>query len=203
MARVEVARARATIVDSPGHVTIVMPSRKNWFAILFLAFWMCGWLIGEVSVLRELLRARSKLGANQPAPAQLSGVGGSLFLLAWLGGWTIGGCVAAYIVLWDAVGKEIVVLSGDALTIKRDILGFGRVRDFDLASVKNLRCDPVRGALASQAYSPWPGYMSGVVAFDYGAKTYRFGGGIDEPEARDILELLESRHHFDSDTPFS
>ncbi|HYL57876.1 MAG TPA: hypothetical protein VEU51_03325 [Candidatus Acidoferrales bacterium] len=96
-----------------------------------------------------------------------------------------------------AFGKEIVALSADALTIKRDILSFGPVRDFDLSSVRNLRVDPVRGALAAKAYSPWPGYMSGVVAFDYGAKTCRFGGGVDEPEARDIVELLESRHDFD------
>jgi hypothetical protein len=56
----------------------------------------------------------------------------------------------------------------------------------------------VRGALAGQAYSPWPGFQ-GSIAFDYGAKTYRFGSGIDEPEARNIIGLLESRHHFESE----
>ena len=40
--------------------------------------------------------------------------------------------------------------------------------------------------------------VGGNIAFDYGAKTYRFGSGIDEAEARKIVGLLESHHHFES-----
>jgi hypothetical protein len=30
----------------------------------------------------------------------------------------------------------------------------------------------------------------GIMAFDYGAKTYRFGFGVDEPEAQELMEVL-------------
>lgn len=37
------------------------------------------------------------------------------------------------------------------------------------------------------------------IAFDYGAKTYRFGSGIDEAAARKIVGLLQSHDHFESE----
>jgi hypothetical protein len=35
--------------------------------------------------------------------------------------------------------------------------------------------------------------LGGTIAFDYGARTYRFGSGMDEAEARAIVAHLQSR----------
>jgi hypothetical protein len=58
--------------------------------------WGVGWAFGAISATRELM-----LGSRN-AP--------DLFLTVWLTGWMLGGSWAVYVWLWNAVGKEIVVL---------------------------------------------------------------------------------------------
>lgn len=43
--------------------------------------------------------------------------------------------------------------------------------------------------LAAMSAESW-GFRGGSMAFDYGAKTYRFGFGVDELEAHQIMEAL-------------
>ena len=40
------------------------------------------------------------------------------------------------------------------------------------------------------------GIGGGLIAFDYGAKTFRFGAGVEEAEAQGIVTRLKSRHAF-------
>jgi hypothetical protein len=35
------------------------------------------------------------------------------------------------------------------------------------------------------------GLRGGIIAFDYRAKTYRFGFGVDEPEAQELMKVLK------------
>jgi hypothetical protein len=107
--------------------------------------------------------------------------------------WTVGGCVAIYIWLWNVAGHEIISLTPTSLTIRRDILGFGRSKEYDLPSVRNLRIDPwpENTNLTSRTQL----LVGGTIAFDYGAKTFRFGGGVDEAEASHLIELLKSAIH--------
>lgn len=39
----------------------------------------------------------------------------------------------------------------------------------------------------------WGTWEKGFIAFDYGAKTYRFGESLDEAEARQIVALIHQR----------
>ena len=87
---------------------------------------MCGWFFGEFSAIRQLETGKTAAGI-------------SLFMVVWLGGWTVGGAAAIYFWLWNIAGHEIVSLTPTSLTIRRDILGFGRSKEYDLPSVKNLR----------------------------------------------------------------
>jgi len=185
MARVAVPTAKASVSDTPDGLVINIPAAKSWLVILFIGFWLCGWVFGEVSVIRQL--------ASGKTPAS----GGSLFLFGWLGAWTVGGCAAICFWMWNVAGHEIVSLTPASLAIRRDILGFGRSREYDLPSVKNLRIDrtPMNRSFAWN--SPSRSMLGGAIAFDYGSKTFRFGGGIDEAEASHLIELLKSRYPFD------
>ena len=184
MPRVAVPSARSSVLDTPDGLTINIPARRNWFAILFLGFWLCGWAFGEVSVIRELATGKFK--------------GSSLFLIGWLGAWTVGGGAAIYFWTWMLAGREIVTLAPTLLGVRRDILGFGRSREYDLPSIRNLRIDrsPIDNNLSGNALSR--SMFGGTIAFDYGAKTFRFGGGIDEAEASQLIERLKSRYPFES-----
>jgi len=178
MARVKVPVARATISESPEGLLITIPAKKNWLVILFLGFWVTGWLFGEGSAIHELLRVHTSSGAPMNANTR---VGTNLFMMVWLVGWTAGGGFAALVWLWNLAGVERILLGPSTLATKRDILDL-RVS----ASPFNF----------NNRMSPFQMMNSGTIAFDYGAKTFRFGMGLDEAEAQQIIERLKSRHIF-------
>jgi hypothetical protein len=174
---------RSAARDTAAGLEIVIPSKKNPLLLLFLAAWLVGWAFAEVTVIRELMTERAKEG--------------TLFIAAWLLMWTVGGGFAIYTMSWSLVGKEILRVEPGALSVRRDVLGFGRTKEYDLDQVKNLR-------VASQAADPFGwgagmrlwGMDGGTIAFDYGAKTFHFAAGVDEAEGRQILDELSSRHPF-------
>jgi endonuclease V-like protein UPF0215 family len=47
---VELPKARYTILEDGTLLRISIPSRKNYFAIFFLGFWLIGWVFGEIMV---------------------------------------------------------------------------------------------------------------------------------------------------------
>ncbi|CAG1016117.1 Chaperone protein DnaJ [Anaerolineales bacterium] len=79
-------------MDDPGDsLKTIIPSQKRWFLIFFIGFWLVGWVSGEVTALNSLIS-----GINSGEF--------SLFMIVWLGGWTIGGGLAAYILFWQIFG---------------------------------------------------------------------------------------------------
>ena len=162
---------------------ISIPAKRNIFLMLFLAAWLVGWCFGEVSATRELLAGRG----NAP----------DLFLCVWLVGWTIGGAFCLYALLWTLRGREVIVLRPDSLVTKRDLWGIGRPREYDILHVSDLRVAPMtwNPHYWSGALYLW-GVGGGPIAFDYGSRTVRFGSGVDEAEAADIVRELRTRHAF-------
>jgi hypothetical protein len=180
MTKVEPARDRCSISKEMGEVKIVIPARKNIFLLAFTGFWLCGWAAGELMVSAQLLKGTS------------ADLGATLILVAWLGAWTVCGGFAIYAWLWNLCGKEVVTASRHSLEISREIFRFRRPREFDGKSIGDLRVSPT-------PFNPWdfksgmqfcglPG--SGPIAFDYGAKTYRFGAGLDEAEAKKLVVAI-------------
>jgi len=176
--------ARHTIDDLGDTLKITIPSKKNWFQILFMGFWLVGWAFGEVTVLGSLISGE--------------GFGGpSLFMIAWLGGWTIGGGYALYILFWQLLGNEIIQVSNSTIITSRSVFGFGFPKEYSAEYIKALRMstssssnDMFGWSRASRFY----GLGGGLIAFDYGAKTVNFGSGIDEAEAKQILSEIQQRY---------
>src|SRR5208282_1174585 len=99
----------------------------------------------------------------------------------------------SYLVLWHIVGKEIVTIANGQLTIKREILGFGRSHIYPVTKIRNLRASGIFGSPCTLAgmMNAW-GLRGGVVAFDCDGKTHRFGAHLEEDEARQVVENLQS-----------
>lgn len=184
MVQVPVPGNRATMTDGPDGLQFVIPPRRQLFPMIFLPIWLAGWLFGEAAAIRELASGRLP---RWPF----------LFMVIWLVAWTVGGAFVLLCVAWMYVGRERVVLRPDMLVIRREVLGLARAREYDLGRISNLRVSldapSLAGGWVAQKYLPLGG---GIIAFDYGAKTLRFGGSIDEPEARGILAELRRRHRF-------
>ena len=174
---------RSKVRQTHEGLEIVIPAKRNAFLMLFLTAWLVGWCFGEVFAIRELLTGESE------AP--------DLFLAAWLVMWTVGGSVALYTWLWMARGFEVILLRSNVLAIRHDVLGLGRTREYDLSHVSNLRVAPAvwNPYDWSSAMQFW-GVGGGSVAFDYGARTFRFAASVDEAEARDIVNDLKAQYLF-------
>lgn len=179
------AIGRANIKHDFNSLSIEIPSKKNWFVIIFMLAWMGGWAVGEFSVIGILLRSDAPIFANA-------------FLLFWLVGWTLGGIFAIYSVLWMLIGSEIITVDRGILEIKKSIKGIGRKRSYEIKSIRNLDINPMQdmgiwgGSYSRNTF----GMKRGRIKFDYGMKTIKFANGIDEAEARMILNKLKSNTSF-------
>lgn len=116
------------------------------------------------------------------------------FLAFWLLGWTFGGGFALYLFWWSLVGRERVLLTPSRLSIRRELFGFGRVHEYAREHIRDVRVSPT-------PYSPFDfsaglrfwGIGGGIIAFDHGAATVRFGAGLDESEAKSIVAQFVAR----------
>src|SRR5437016_4138734 len=129
MTLVAPGRPRALLQDTPAGLEIVVPARRNVFITLFLGFWLCGWLAGEIMVPTSFFRGGPHKGS-------------ALFVAVWLVLWTIGGGFALYVFWWSLVGHERILLSPSRLSIKRELFGMGLVREYEKEHVRDLRVSP-------------------------------------------------------------
>jgi hypothetical protein len=194
MVVVEPAQPRYVMDELPGGILFTIRQKRNWFGILFLAFWLAFWLMGEVLVLGIVVVGLLNLLLNRrpPGPAEW-GVG--IFLLAWLGGWTVGGLFAIRAWLWSVAGREVISVRADFLRIERGVPLWHRAEEYRMADISSLRLSqPSLSASESTRHAQLWGVYGGLLAFDYGASTVRFGIGLEEAEAKQILNQIGQRY---------
>ncbi len=170
---------RHQVIERGDGIAIRIPARRNIFILAFLTFWLCGWAVGEVSAPVAFFASAKK----DP--------GAAAFLLFWLCGWTLGGAFALGVWLWQFKGCELIAAFPAGLSIRHEVFGCGRTKSYDVAEIRDLRVAP-------SSYDPFDfrsrmgvwGLGRGSIAFDYGFKTFRFAAGVDEAEARIILQRI-------------
>jgi hypothetical protein len=180
---VEPGESRATITDTPYGLHITIPAARNWVRVLFLAFWLCAWLFGEVTVLSIVVAGRA-------GPA-------GLFLVGWLGAWTFAGARTIYVCLWNLGGGEVVAVEGSSLMTRRQLFRFALpgAKEYELSQIRDLRASPeLDNSSRWLSSSRFWALGGGSIAFDYGARTYRFGAGLDEAEAKQVAEMIKQRY---------
>ena len=163
--------------------SVRIPSKKHWLIILFFAVWLFGWFMGETSTLKKLISGNSVL-ANS-------------FMLAWIIVWSIGGLIVITFLLWMLFGQEIITIERGVFEVSRGILDLQiRKKNYDLNSIKHLELNHGPD-LFNNFFGPKYRFKDvlsitgGKIRFDYGMKTIRFGLGIDEAEARHIIEEIK------------
>ena len=113
-----------------------------------------------------------------------------------------GGVFAAYIWLWMLVGKERILMGTSVLRLKRDVLGLGPTRTYQLFRVHDLRIATRPVGPRDTAVTPrLARLVGGLIAFEYEGKTIRFGSSIDEAEAQMIVERMRQRYAFPERPP--
>ena len=169
---------------------IVVPARPQWLAILFLSAWLTMWFYVGFSRAADLLTG--PLARNA-------------FVLVWLALWSAGGLYAASVIAWQLVGRTRLAVSGGALVVRWSMGFLSGTRRYDLDHVEILRSDDDAdltgfggffgaGYLAERApFLPTRRWGGGSIKFDYGAHTRHLLPGLDEAEARVIVDRLAKR----------
>lgn len=181
-------RGRAVIRQNFNSLHIEIPTKRNWFVIIFLCFWLCGWFAGEAFALVTLLTDAVPLPVN-------------LFLLVWLIFWTLGGGVVLYIILRQLAGKEIIEVEGNLLKIKNSVFDLGRLKQYEIREIRNLTLNsaylnPTNNWSFGKTRRYRNRLHNGALKFDYGMSVKRFAAGIEEAEARMILGKFKNNPNF-------
>ena len=172
----------AKIENSLGALKISIPSKKNWFALLFGTAWLGGWYFGFKSASLMLLSGGTdNIGANG-------------LMIFWLICWTIGGVAIISILLWGFFGQEQFSSDRGEVYLNKTIFGLGIKKQMVGIEIKNIRTEFVNANwLGGNRWAFW-GLGPGKIKFDYGFKTFSFGLGVDDAEADHIVELM--KNHF-------
>ena len=172
---------RARITETSDLLTIEIPSRKEWFMVIFLTLWLSFWLFGVASIVPTMLSNTS----FRSGPSMM-------FLVVWLFGFVGGGAYGLYIWVKLIFGIEISEFSSKSISIGEKILFHERGQSFESNSILRLRELPVPEPTWFDQRYHWTGGGASL-GFDYGSRTVRFGRGIDEAEATQLLERIVSK----------
>jgi hypothetical protein len=155
----------------PGGIEISIPPHRSYIVLLALGF----------GILMNLLML-FQVGPLKGQPVLLA----TLQLIACAG-------VAALLAPKYAA-REVLVVEADALTIRREMLGFVSSQRYSLRVLRNLRIEDDRHieVLGIKAYGRRvpSGLAVGPFAFDYGTRRIRFGHDLKPDEAQDVLSQL-------------
>ncbi|MEO8150864.1 MAG: hypothetical protein ABI723_24740 [Bacteroidia bacterium] len=171
---------KAKIENSAGTLSIIIPSKKNWFALLFGTAWLGGWYFGLTNVLTSFGKSDN------------DNIGVDGFITFWLVGWTIGGLAIIFILLWGYFGQEKIISDRNELLFEKTIFNIGLKKRMDVREIRNFRTEKVMtGMFGNNGYAFW-GLGPGKIKFDYGLKTYSFALGVDDAEANHLVEILNA-----------
>ncbi|HEX3067413.1 MAG TPA: hypothetical protein VHX14_02480 [Thermoanaerobaculia bacterium] len=165
---VEPTRRISHFETAGGSPAVVIPGRLRLVAI-FLLFWVSFWTYGGITTIRAL---RDSLNQGKP----------EWFLAVWLIGWSAGELMVLGILSYMLAGRETITLRPSQMELRLQIAAWGFSRQYDITKVQNARVSTTAGRNQFPA----------ALAFDYGAKTIRFGREIDEAEAALVLTDLQS-----------
>lgn len=166
--------------DRKNCFTLTTAPRKNFLLIGVLALGLALWGGGLVAVASALLRGQIKE----------AGFFVVFFLLSWLAGWSLGGGLALYGLLWTVSGTETLVATAEQLTLTRRIGGYQRVRHYEAAKIRNLRLVEPEGVTDFLLSLRPFGIDTGLLTFDCGSNVVTFAEGIDRAQAQTLLVEL-------------
>lgn len=164
------------IQRSDNTLTITAPPMKNISFIVFLVASTFIWILGE-KIIISLIVTLSVLH------------GYDYFFLLWFICWTAIGFLLFLKLLWVLTGREIISLSSDSLIIEKKYLGIPRRKVFLLEGVKDIRVE-TNTLFRRRSGIVYSAFFRGFIKFSYGMKTVTFLSGVNEEDARSILEQI-------------
>ena len=172
-------KGRAIVEETDDGLRITIPTKRSFGQVLVSLFFFLFWILTEISLIALIYHVAFGTPKGNPPPLAAC----LLFLTLWslMGLW-----IVVYF-SWALLGKEIVTMSAQEMTVGKAILAFEKKKSYDLGKIKHLRPSPLVYDVQSKSAGPFP---SGNIAFDHGAETVRWGEDIGEEEARALSNFL-------------
>ncbi len=183
---------RATIKKVDDFIKIMIPNSRNWFLIIYLC--LCLLLLIPLLVLFGRIAYVELTGGALPEGwARVGWIAFGIMFLSLL--------QASIELHWALWGAEVITVTDQFVQLQIRTLLPGFISKFRISSLSDLRFSPNLPSKRSWIFafddlalsSLTGAWDTGTIAFDYGAKTYRFGKNLDESEARQIVALIHQR----------
>ena len=175
---------------------IRIPYKRNWFTLIFLSVWLTGWTIGGFAAAGALISGLTGHQDLSDGGGNLSNGGVNLFLFVWLIFWAFGWIFATTTVALQLGGSEILKVAGRDLEISSGVGSWRRRKLYRGDQIRNLTSsdpNPMGWPIGARAMT-FPGFnRAGAIKFDYGARTIRAAGSVDESEGRMIVDWLKPK----------
>jgi len=167
-------------IDLPGRdngLRKVLPFRRSWIAISVLAIIDVIFLIPAASAFRHASAGWSSFDS-------LFDLATTVFMSAWLLGWSIAPLLMTLILLVMLFGREVIKVRPGVVEIFVGLPAFGLAALYDVAKMRNLRIEHP----AKKSGKSWRGPH---LVFDYGANQVGFGSAIDGYEADQLISQIQ------------
>jgi hypothetical protein len=192
--------SRFSIRDSDKGVLITIPGKKNILEVVFFVPMAMLWsyFVGYMIYIFALINLGGILALFQNAWDSRT-----YFIFAIMDIFTF--LFISFILLWIWVviasttrhmaGKEVIDVSGQSLTITKQIFKWKRQSKFSPDTLKNLRVNVIKPRLLTALYQALQSSLgrNGIIVFDFDGKTVRFGLELTEDEGSYILAAIKSR----------
>lgn len=169
--------------DLGDKLIISMPSRKILPFILVFGIWSLMWLSVEIGLVPVIF-----------TPSEYNSLG-VIFFIIWFIMWNLLGVLLIYNLLWQVVGKEEIQITNQSIIISQVTFGYKRSKEYLAEHIKDL--DIARVSMQDLMFRRVAiplGANFGVLSFDYGARTFKFAGSIDEAEGKQIIAEIQQKY---------
>ncbi|NKQ36395.1 MAG: hypothetical protein HF973_12355 [Chloroflexi bacterium] len=164
---VNLSQSRYTVEALGDRVIVRIPNHKHWLQMGVIGFWLVFWLLGWTGTTTQAIWNRN-----------------DLVLLVWLVFWVAGGLAAIASLVWQLAGEMVLEADRYALRVRWQVWGVSWTKAYVASDVRNLRVRPLgygRDTL---------GWATGPIMFDYRGTTIHLGTGVNEEEARQIVQVI-------------
>ncbi|WP_313533541.1 hypothetical protein [Sphingobacterium athyrii] len=175
----------ATHYETPTGYSIIVPAKKHLPIIIIFSLWLLGWI-------QSIIFFAPTLGDFYDTTGGLSFDG--IFIIVWLILAIVAGFFVMKTLIWYLIGKEIITIDREQITIARqnDILFRQKIYDLQEANRFHVEEEHFEFNFWGRRNDLGVFRNRGTIRFEYGFKTIKFANDMDQAEANHILESLRS-----------
>lgn len=185
------SKPRYIVAQEENCVTITIESRKSVFRIVFFGACILCWFFAQavlgipLGYVALILWGLDKF----TQPIQFFLIITFLFLFATQIFLYYYGFSAAYLLLRELTGKEIIEINRPKFIVTLQILDWMKPKIYGIEEIRNVR--PLKKIGPLFLVPPWRRRFNETMAFDSDGKTFRFGVGLKPNEANEILSIIQ------------